>query len=169
VHDRISYTDRVVNFTEVVNHHRYDGSDMTQDVDVLVWWRDVGQVRFPRITVMDRQFLDICETSATVERVLSCAGLTLSDLCKSLLEGTLETIMWSKCSLLLTGLTLSLIGFVSEFQNCCPYWVSWYDNKQLSECQRNYVSNDLLGAHFYRISGSDWCSGRFRPLNPFTG
>ena len=23
-----------------------DGSDITQDVDVLVWWRDVGQARF---------------------------------------------------------------------------------------------------------------------------
>ena len=36
-----------------------DGSDITQDVDVLVWWRDVGQARFPRIAVMDRQFLPI--------------------------------------------------------------------------------------------------------------
>jgi hypothetical protein len=26
-----------------------DGSDITQDVDVLVWWRDVGHVRFPHI------------------------------------------------------------------------------------------------------------------------
>ena len=34
-----------------------DGSDITQDVDVLVWWRDVGQARFPRIAVMTRQFL----------------------------------------------------------------------------------------------------------------
>ncbi len=38
-----------------------DGSDIIQDVDVLVWWRDA-----------------------------------LSDLNKSLFEGTLETIMWSK-------------------------------------------------------------------------
>ena len=51
-----------------------DGSDITQDVDVLVWWRDVN----------------------TAERVFSFAGLTLSDLRKSLLEGTLEVIMWSK-------------------------------------------------------------------------
>ena len=29
-----------------------DGSDITQDVDVLVWWRDVGQDRFPLIVVM---------------------------------------------------------------------------------------------------------------------
>jgi hypothetical protein len=46
--------------------------------------------------VMDRQFLTIPEASATNERVFSFAGLTLSDLCKSLLEGTLEEIMWSK-------------------------------------------------------------------------
>ena len=52
-----------------------DGSDITQDVDVLVWWRDVGQARFPRIAVMTRQFLAIPASSATA---------------------TLETIMWAK-------------------------------------------------------------------------
>ena len=56
-----------------------DGSDITQDVDVLVWWRDVGRARFPRIAVMTRQFLAIPEASATAERVFSFAGLTLSD------------------------------------------------------------------------------------------
>ncbi len=73
-----------------------DGSDITQDVDVLTWWRDVGQARFPRISVMARQFLTIPTVSATAERVFSFAGLTLSDLRKSLFEGTLETIMWVK-------------------------------------------------------------------------
>ena len=73
-----------------------DGSDITQYFDVLVWWRDVGQARFPRISVMTRQFLAIPVASATAERVLSFAGLTLSDLSKSLLEGTLEAIMWAK-------------------------------------------------------------------------
>ena len=73
-----------------------DGSDINQDVDVLVWWRDVGQARFPRIAVMTRQFLAIPAASATAERVFSFAGLTLSDLRKSLLEGTLESIMWVK-------------------------------------------------------------------------
>ena len=67
-----------------------DGSDITQDVDVLVWWRDVGRARFPRIPVMTRQFLAIPAASATAERVFSFAGLTLSDLRKSLLEGTLR-------------------------------------------------------------------------------
>jgi hypothetical protein len=33
--------------------------------------------------------------SATAERVFSFAGLTLSNLRKSLLEGTLEAIMWT--------------------------------------------------------------------------
>ena len=73
-----------------------DGSDIIQDVDDLVWWRDVGQTRFPRITVMVCQFLVILTTSATAERVFSFVGLTLSDLFKSLREGTLETIMWVK-------------------------------------------------------------------------
>jgi hypothetical protein len=45
-----------------------DGSDITQDVDVLVWCRDVGQARFPRISVITRQFLDIPVASATAER-----------------------------------------------------------------------------------------------------
>ena len=69
-----------------------DGSDIKQDVDVLVWWRDVGQARFPHIAVMTRQFLVIPESSATTERVFSFAGLTLSDLRKRLLEGTLEAM-----------------------------------------------------------------------------
>ena len=73
-----------------------DGSDITQDVDVLVWWRDVGQARFPHIAGMARQFLVIPVASETTERVFSFAGLTLSDLRKSLLEGTLEAIMWVK-------------------------------------------------------------------------
>ena len=64
-----------------------DGSDITQDVDVLVWWRDVGQARFPRFAVMAREFLAIPAASVTAERVVGFAGLTLSDLCKSLLEG----------------------------------------------------------------------------------
>ena len=83
--------------TSAVIGKNTDGSDITQDVDVLVWWRDVGQARFPHITVMSRQFLAIPASSATAERVLSFAGLTLSDLRKS------------------------LIVLVSEFQNCCPY------------------------------------------------
>ncbi len=73
-----------------------DGSDITQDADVLAWWRNVGQARFPLISVMARQFLAIPAASATAERVFSFAGLTLSDLRKSLLEGTLEAIMWAK-------------------------------------------------------------------------
>ena len=42
---------------------------------------------------MARQFLAIPAASATAERVFSFVGLTLSDLRKSLLEGTLEVIM----------------------------------------------------------------------------
>ena len=61
-----------------------------------IWWRDVGQARFPRNAVMARQFLAIPVVSATAERVFSFVGLTLSDLHKSLLAGTLEAIMWAK-------------------------------------------------------------------------
>ena len=57
-----------------------DGSDITQDVDVLV-----GRARFPRIAVMTRQFLSIPAASATAERVFSFAGLTISDLSKRLI------------------------------------------------------------------------------------
>jgi hypothetical protein len=45
---------------------------------------------------MDRQFLTIPAVGATGERVFSFAGLTLSDLRKRLLEGTLEAIMGGK-------------------------------------------------------------------------
>ncbi len=80
--DRISSI-AVIQSSVVIDKNE-DGSDITQDVDVLVWWRDVGQSRFPRIYVMDRQFLDISVASATTERVSSFAGLTLSDLHKRL-------------------------------------------------------------------------------------
>ena len=46
-----------------------DESDIKQDVDVIVWWRDVGQAQFPRISVIVRQFLTIPVVSATSERV----------------------------------------------------------------------------------------------------
>ena len=85
----------VIQSSDVIDKNE-DGSDITRDVDVLVWWRDVGQDRFPRITVMTRQFLAIPAASATAERVFSFTGLTLSDLRKSLLESTLEAIMWTK-------------------------------------------------------------------------
>ncbi len=45
---------------------------------------------------MDRQFLTIPPAGVTAERVFIFAGLTLSDLSKSLIEGTLEVIMWDK-------------------------------------------------------------------------
>ena len=48
----------VIKTSDVIGKNTY-GSDITQDVDVLVWWRDVGQARFARITVMTRQFLTI--------------------------------------------------------------------------------------------------------------
>ena len=70
--------------TSVVIDKNEDGSDITQDVDVLVWWRDVGQAHFPRIAVMTRQFLAIPVASATAERVFSFAGLmsqTSANLC----------------------------------------------------------------------------------------
>ena len=72
--------------------------NLSSTVNTLVWWRDVGQARFPRISVMARQFLAIPATSATAERVFSFAGLSFSDLRKSLLEGTIESIMWAKWS-----------------------------------------------------------------------
>ena len=82
--------------SSVVIGKNEDGSDITQDVDTLVWCRDVGQARFPHIAVMARQFLSIPVDSATTERVFSFPGLTLSDLLKSLLEGTLKAMMWAK-------------------------------------------------------------------------
>ena len=57
-----------------------DGSDINKDVDVLVWWRDVENE--DKLVFLSRQFLTIPVASATVERVFSFAGLTLSDLRK---------------------------------------------------------------------------------------
>ncbi len=58
----------VIQNNDVIDKNE-DGSDITQDVDVLVWWRVVGQSRFPRIPFMTRQFLSIPTTSVTSERV----------------------------------------------------------------------------------------------------
>ena len=55
-----------------------DGSDITQDVDFLVWWRDVENE--DKLVFLSRQFLTIPAASATTERVFSFTGLTLSDL-----------------------------------------------------------------------------------------
>ncbi len=100
VQDRISCTDSAVNFrwqittdigswqnkagnamsviqsSDVIGKNE-DESDITQDVDVLVWWRDVGRARFPHITVMTRQFLTIPAASTTAERVFSFTGLNV--------------------------------------------------------------------------------------------
>jgi hypothetical protein len=64
--------------SSVVIGKNEDGSDITQD-DVLVWWRDVGQARFPRIAVMTRQFLAIVAASAAAECHTSqtCGNLCL--------------------------------------------------------------------------------------------
>ena len=64
----------VIQSSDVIGKNE-DGSDNTQDVDVLVWWRDVGQVRFPHNDIMTRQFLVIPAASATDERVFSFPGL----------------------------------------------------------------------------------------------
>jgi hypothetical protein len=45
---------------------RWEGYD--KKGDTWEWCRDVGQARFPRISVITRQFLAIPATSATAER-----------------------------------------------------------------------------------------------------
>ena len=77
---------------------------------------------------MTRQFLAIPAASATAERVFSFAGLTLSDLRKSMLEGTPEVIMWANWgspSILFITVDWTDSKFdsvcVRVFQNCCPY------------------------------------------------
>ena len=85
------------------------------------WWRDVGQARFPRIAVMTRQFLGIPAASVTAERVFSFSGLTLSDLRKSLFEGTLEGIMGDKWGSPLPYLFMFITVdcFDSKFDSAC--------------------------------------------------
>jgi hypothetical protein len=69
---------------------------------MLTSWSGEGtsdKLVFPHISVMARQFLAIPAASVTAERVFSFAGLTLSDLRKSLLEGTLEATKWGSPSI----------------------------------------------------------------------
>ncbi len=70
--------------------------DQTSPKMLTCWSGGGTSDRFPCIVVMTRQFLVIPTSSVTAERVFSFAGLTLSDLRKRLLEGTLEEIMWVK-------------------------------------------------------------------------
>ena len=108
-----------------------DGSDITQDVDVLVWWRDVENE--DKLVFLSRQFLAIPAASATAERVFSFAGLTLSDLRKSLLESTLEAIMWGQTKIPFLKVFPYLLMFIT---------VDWSDSKFDSACVR--VSSDWL-------------------------
>ena len=64
----------VIQTSDVIGKNE-DGSDITQDVDVLVWWRDVGQARFPRIAVMTRQFLTIIRVLWLVQQLNVCLVL----------------------------------------------------------------------------------------------
>ena len=58
-------------FTEIIflELGHFGGRVFTQDVDVIVWWRDVRQARLHRISAMTRQFLAIPAASATAELV----------------------------------------------------------------------------------------------------
>ena len=50
-----------------------DGSDINQDVDILVWWKDVENE--DKLVFLSRQFLSIPAASATPERVTVCLVL----------------------------------------------------------------------------------------------
>jgi hypothetical protein len=66
------------------------------DVNILTWWREIGEKRYPHIALMARQYLAVPASSAAVERIFSFAGLSYSDLRKSLHDTTLEEFMWIK-------------------------------------------------------------------------
>ena len=66
-----------------------DGSD----VDILKWWKEIGEKRYPHIALMARQYLAVPATSAAVERIFSFAGLSYSDLRKSLHDTIIEEFM----------------------------------------------------------------------------
>ena len=69
-----------------------DGSN----VDILKWWKEIGEKRYPHIALMAHQYLAVPATSAAVERIFSFAGLSYSDLRKSLHDTTIEEFMWIK-------------------------------------------------------------------------
>jgi hypothetical protein len=71
VQDRVSYTDRAVNFRWQIT------------TDIGSWQNNAGNAILDHD--MTRQFLTMPAASVTVELVFSLVGLTLSDLCKSLL------------------------------------------------------------------------------------
>ena len=63
-------------------------------LDLLMWWRDIGSIKYPNLSRMARQFLGCPATSAGVERLFSKAGRAYNCLAKSQQEGTLEARMF---------------------------------------------------------------------------
>ena len=65
------------------------------NTDILLWWRDTGQHKYPHVALMARQYLACPATSAGVERLFSKCGRAYTCLAKSQQEGTLESKMFA--------------------------------------------------------------------------
>ena len=65
------------------------------NTDILLWWRDTGQHKYPHVALMARQYLACPATSAGVERLFSKCGRAYTCLAKSQQEGTLESKMFT--------------------------------------------------------------------------
>ena len=73
-------------------------------VDILLGWRDVGQIGYPNVARMVRQFLGCPATPAGVERLFSKAGRAYNFLPQSQQEDTLEARMFTAISINRVGM-----------------------------------------------------------------
>ena len=67
------------------------------DFNILEWWKS-RQLIYPTLSNLARDTLCIPATSASVERVFSMSGKTVSKLRTRMKPETIESLMMSKCN-----------------------------------------------------------------------
>ncbi|KJZ68756.1 hypothetical protein HIM_11854 [Hirsutella minnesotensis 3608] len=81
--------------------------------DPIAWWRDVGAVRFPRLSYMAVDFLTIASSSAETERTFSSCGRMITPLRSRLRRHIVAMAQclrsWSKAGIYQPALPLSLL------------------------------------------------------------
>jgi hypothetical protein len=87
--------------------------NMAYKADPIGWWRDVGAIRFPRLSYMAVDFLTIASSSAETERDFSSCGRMITPLRSRLrrhIVGMSQCLRsWSKAGIYRPTLPLSLL------------------------------------------------------------
>ena len=88
-------------------------NNITYKADPIGWWRDVGIVRFPRLSYMAVDFLTIASSSAETERDFSSCGRMVTPLRSRLRRHIVAMVQclhsWSKAGIYQPTLPFSLL------------------------------------------------------------